>query len=296
MRSHLRWSTLAAFFLFYGVRVADAQPQKPSPADSTRSLSGNRSAPFSSGVTAGAMSFTGGRSEQAMSVLLQFRPVPWLSLSADPGFGRTTFGTLSSKGLTDIPLASAGQYSAASYPWSPAFFGSLSTVVSTGQFGSTLGVGRTSLTVGGGLSVSPVRHTYLSADASRPLTTASGNGSADVWISRSLGSATPSLGFSAEIGRADSAATLARSVAGGVAFLVADPITLAFDGSHGLTSGAPKWTFSVSLGTAFSGISPMSGGSIFGRLKNAFGSRATSSSGYSKTSGSGTSCRKLGTC
>ena len=296
MRSLLRLSTLAAFFLLYGVRVADAQSQKPSPADSTRSLSDNRSAPFSSGVTAGAMSFTGGRSEQAMSVLLQFRPVPWLSFSAAPGFGRTTFGTLTSKGLTDIPLASAAQYSAASYPWSPAFTGSLSTVVSAGQSGSTLGVGRTSLTVGAGLSVSPIRNTYLSADASRPLTTASGNGSSDVWISRSLGRATPSLGFSTEIGRADSAATLARSVAGGVAFLVADPITLAFDGSHGLTSGAPKWTFSVSLGTAFSGISAMSGGSIFGRLKNAFGSRATSSSGYSKTSGSSTGCRKLGTC
>jgi hypothetical protein len=38
----------------------------------------------------------------------------------------------------------------------------------------------------------------------------------------------------------------------------------------------------------------MSGG-IFGRLKNAFGSRATSSSGYSKTN-SGTGCKRLGTC
>jgi hypothetical protein len=40
----------------------------------------------------------------------------------------------------------------------------------------------------------------------------------------------------------------------------------------------------------------MTGGSIFGRLKNAFGSRATSSSGYSKTPSGGTSCRRLGTC
>jgi hypothetical protein len=38
----------------------------------------------------------------------------------------------------------------------------------------------------------------------------------------------------------------------------------------------------------------MSGGSMFGRLKNVFGSRTTSSSGYSKTPA--TSCRKLGTC
>jgi hypothetical protein len=240
------------------------------------------------------MSFAGGRKEQALSVLFQFRAVSWLSLSAAPGFGRTTFGTVSSNGLTDIPLAAVARYSTADVAWSPAFFGSLSTVLSTGQSGTTLGIGRTSAAAGAGLSVSPVRHTYLSADASRPVTSATGNGSADLWISRSLGRATPSLGYSTEVGRADSAATLARSIAGGLAVLVNDPVSLAFDGSYGLTSGAPKWTFSVSFGTAFSGISPMGGGSLFGRLKNAFGSRAASSSGYSKTSG--TSCRKLGTC
>jgi len=246
-------------------------------------------------VTAGAMSFTGGRSEQALSILLQLRPLPWLSFSAAPGFGRTTLGTLSTQGLTDMPLAAATQYSATTLPWSPALTGFLSTVLSTGQSRSTLGIGRTALAAGGGLSVSPVRHTYLSADASRPVTTGTGNGSADVWISRSFGRITPSAGYSEEIGSADSAATLARSIAGGVAFSIAYPITLAIDGSHGLSSGAPRWALSLSLGTAFSGISPMSGG-IFGRLKNAFGSRATSSSGYSKTPNSGTSCKKLGTC
>lgn len=276
--------------------VATAQSQKPSYTDSSRSLSENASPQFSGGVTAGAMAFSGGRNEQVLSLLLQLRPQPWLSLSAAPGFGRTTFGTLSSNGLTDIPLASVAQYSAASSPWSPTVFGSLSTVLSTGQSGTSLGIGRTSAAVGAGLSVSPMPHTYLSADASRPVTTASGNGSADFWISRSLARATPSLGYSTEIGTADSAARLARSIAGGVAFRVSDPVSLAFDGSHGLTAGAPKWTFSVSLGTAFSGISPMSGGSIFGRMKNAFGTRATASSGYSKTSGTGTGCRKLGTC
>ena len=159
-----------------------------------------------------------------------------------------------------------------------------------------LGVGRTAMIAGAGLNVEPVRHTYLSGDVSHPLTSASGNGSADVWFSRSLGFATPSLGYSAEIGTADSAATLARSVAGGVSFNVGGPLSLAIDGGHGLTSGAPRWTFSVSFGTAYGGISSVSGGSLFGRLKNAFGSRATSSSGYSKSSSGGSSCRKVGTC
>jgi len=296
MRSHKILCTLTVLNLFCQGRVAVAQSEDRSALDTSRSLTNRAVTQFSGGVTAGAMSFAGGRNEQALSLLLQFRPLSWLSLSAAPGFGRTTFGTLSSSGFTDIPLASVAQYSEVSSPWSPAFFGSLSAVLSTGHSGTPLGIGRTSATVGAGVSVSPVAHIYLSADASRPVTTASGNSSADFWISRSLGFATPSLGYSAEIGTADSAATLARSIAGGVAFPVSGPISLALDGSHGLTSGAPKGTFSVSLGTAFSGISPMSGGSIFGRLKNAFGSRATSSSGYSKTSGGSTSCRKLGTC
>ena len=287
--------TLAIVVLF-SAQVGVAQSSKPRRADSTVARTADGSPQFSTGVTAGAMSFTGGRNEQALSILLQLRPVSWLSFSAAPGFGRTTLGTLSSQGLTDMPLASAAQYSAPSFPWSPAFTGSLSTVLSTGQSGSTLGIGRTSMAAGAGLSVSPVSHTYLSADASRPITTGTGNGSADVWISRSLGRITPSFGYSAEIGSADSAATLARSIAGGFAFSIAYPITLAIDGSHGLSSGAPKWAVSLSLGTAFTGISPMSGGSIFGRLKNAFGSRATSSSGYSKTPNSGTSCKRLGTC
>lgn len=296
MRPYRLLVTLTTQAFLCAASVVAAQSQKASYSDSSRSLSESASPQFSGGVTAGAMAFSGGRNEQALSLLLQFRPQSWLLLSAAPGFGRTTFGTLSSTGLTDIPFASVARYAPARSPWSPTFFGSLSTVLSTGQSGTPLGIGRTSVAVGAGLSVSPIPHTYLSADASRPVTAASGNGAADFWISRSLGRATPSLGYSTEIGTADSAARLSRSIAGGIAFLVSNPVSLAFDGSHGLTGGAPKWTFSVSLGSAFSGISPMSGGSIFGRMKNAFGSRATSSSGYSKTSGAGTGCRKLGTC
>jgi hypothetical protein len=290
----IRTMTVLAFCCL--ARITGAQSADRSVADSSQTMNSNVSTRFSGGVTAGAIAFTGGRDEQVFSVLLQLRPVGWLSLSAAPGFGRTTFGALSSSGLTDIPVASVAQYSAVGYRWSPIFFGSVSTVLATGQSGTTLSTGRTSASVGAGLSVSPVRHTFLSADAFRPVTPGSGNGSADVWISRSLGRATPSLGYSAEIGRPDSAASLARSVAAGVAFLVDAPISVAFDGAHGLTSGAPRWTFSVSVGTAFSGISPMTGGSIFGRFKNAFGSRATSASGYPKTPGGGAGCRKLGTC
>ncbi len=290
-------SSLATFVFLASVAVA-AQGQSDRASRTDSALIQGEDAPprIAAGVTAGSMAFTGGRNEQALSVLLQFRPVSWLSFSAAPGFGRTTFGTTSSTGPTDIPVYSTAQYSPPSLPWSATVTASLSTAFSTGQATSTLGIGRNALAAGGALSVSPATHTYMYGDASKPITTASGNGSADVGVSQTIGLVTPSLGYSAEIGRADSAATLARSLAGGIALLIADPITLAIDGSHGLTPGAPKWTFSVSLGTAYSGISPLSGGSIFGRLKNAFGSRATSSSGYSKTSSSSTSCKRIGTC
>lgn len=289
-------AAVMAVALFTGNRTANAQVRKSVSRDTVVAQSNQRPPAFSTGATGGAMSFTGGRSEQALSVLFQFQPVPWLSLSAAPGFGRTTFGTSSSNGPTDIPLAAAAQYAADEAPWSPIIVGSVSTLLLTGQAGSALGVGRSSVAAGAALRVTPVDRLYLSAAASRPLTTASGNGSADVGISRSFGRATPSLGYSAELGSADSAATLARSLAAGVAIAVAGPLTLAVDGSRGLTSGAPRWTLSLSFGTAFAGLSPMNAASMFGRLKNAFGSRATSTSGYSKAPNSATSCKRLGTC
>ncbi len=288
---------LATSLLITTVAVAaQGQSARASDPDSALLQGGNAPLRFAGGVTAGSMAFTGGRNEQALSLLLQFRPLSWLSLSAAPGFGRTTFGTTSSTGPTDIPVYSTAQYSPASLSWSPTVTASLSTAFSTGQASSTLGIGRNAFAAGGALSVSPASHTYIYGDGSKPITSASGNGSVDFGVSQTIGLVTPSLGYSAEIGSADSAATLARSLGGGIALLIADPITLAVDGSHGLTPGAPRWTFSVSLGTAYSGISPLGGGSIFGRLKNAFGSRATSSSGYSKTSSSTTSCKKMGTC
>jgi len=293
MRSYYVPSTFAALAIFC-VTAAHAQSQTGTQGDG--SDAGNRQPTrFSSGMTAGAMSFTGGLSEQTLTVLLQFRPVPWLALSAAPGFGRAALGALSSNGPTDIPITSVAHYCARSLPWSPVFFGSLGAVLSAGSSGSMLGLGRSAATVGGGLGASPLPNTYASAEVFRPVTTATGNGSADFSVTRSFGAVTNSLGYSTEIGSADSAATLSRSIGGGVAFLIRGPLGIAIDGSHGLTAASPKWTVSVSFGTAFSGISPISGGSVFGRLKNSFGSRATSSSGY-RTSGKGTNCRKMGIC
>ena len=53
--------------------------------------------------------------------------------------------------------------------------------------------------------------------------------------------------------RADSAAVLSRSLAAGLAYSLAGPLTLTVDASHGLSGGAPSWAMSIGIGTAFAG-------------------------------------------
>ena len=53
--------------------------------------------------------------------------------------------------------------------------------------------------------------------------------------------------------------------------------------------------FSVGIGTAFAGVSPLNPTSALKRLKQTLGSKMSSTSGYTKSSGS-KSCRHMGTC
>src|SRR5207253_1876203 len=55
-------------------------------SDSSTDESRERPPAFATGVTAGAMSFAGGRSEQGVAVMLQYAATPWLTFSAAPGF------------------------------------------------------------------------------------------------------------------------------------------------------------------------------------------------------------------
>jgi hypothetical protein len=134
----------------------------------------------------------------------------------------------------------------------------------------------------------------LTVGASHPFSANGGNGSIDLESSYSLGAATLTAGLTTEVGRADSSATLARSIAGGVAFAIAGPLTLTVDGSHGVTTGAPLWTVSVGLGTAFAGVSPLNPSSPLRRLKRVFGSQLSSTSG--STDGGSRRCKVAGTC
>ncbi|MDQ6635980.1 MAG: hypothetical protein M3Z10_14605 [Gemmatimonadota bacterium] len=246
---------------------------------------------IATGVTAGAMRFAGGRTENAMSVMLLLRPLPWLKLSTSPGFGHTSYGNASSSGLTDIPFSAAAVHAFDDVTWSPSIAGGLSTTYAPSDSSTSLGLGRSSLESVAALGLSPTDRFDLSAEATHPLTANSGNGSITLESSMSFGRTTGTLGLSAEVGSADSAAVLSRSVAAGIAYSLAGPLTLTVDGSHGLSGSAPAWALSIGVGTAYAGVSPLSPTSAFKRLKSALGGKTVATSGYSKGA-----CRRGGTC
>jgi hypothetical protein len=250
---------------------------------------------FSTGVAAGAIQFAGGRAEQAASLVLQLQPVAWFSFSAAPGYGRTSFGTRSGTGLTEIPIRAGALYNLNDVPWSPTVSASLETSLS-GDSALAFSAGQHDYEAEATLSGSPTDRLNLLLALTHALSANSGNPSVRVESAFSLGRATATLGMTSEMGRPDSGAVLSRSIAGGLAFSLVGPLTLTTDASHGISGSAPTWTLSVGLGSAFAGISPLNPTSALKRLKQTFGSKVSASSGYTRTSGSSNSCRKNGTC
>jgi hypothetical protein len=259
------------------------------------SESAERPPAFATGISAGAMRYAGGRTEQATTLVLQLQPLRWLSFSAAPGYGRTSFGTTSRTGLTEMPLSAGAMYSGDDFPWSPSVAASLS---STFAPDSAMAVGASQHAYEAEVSVngSPIDPLTLGLAWSHPLTVESGNPSLRLESALSLGRATATLGVNSELGRPDSGTVLSRSVAGGAAFSLVGPLTLTIDASHGISGSAPSWTFSVGLGSAFAGVSPLNATSALKRLKKSLGSNVSGTSGYGNSSGGSRSCKHTGTC
>jgi len=251
---------------------------------------------LSTGIAVGTMRFSGGRSQSEVSATLQYSPSEWLTFAATPGFGRTSLAGVSRSGLTDLPVSVGAAHGLGSLPFSPSLFGSIYSTFSLADTARVLGMGRTAFGASAALTGWLTKQSNLTLGASHPLSTQGGNGAIDLESAYSAGKATVSLGLSSEVGRPDSGATLARSVAGGVAFAVAGPVTLTIDGSHGLTTGAPSWTLAVGLGSAFAGISPLDASSPLRRLTKVFGSRVGATSGYTKGGTDSGGCKKASTC
>src|SRR5712691_6599569 len=133
---------------------------------STTDESRQRPPAFSTGVTAGAMSFSGGRSEQGVAVMLQYAATPWLTLSAAPGFAHTNFGQTSTTGLTDVPLGAGVWRTLNDVQWSPTISGSLYTTLSPSSGTSGVGIGRNTFGVSAAVSGWATRELNLTVGAS----------------------------------------------------------------------------------------------------------------------------------
>jgi hypothetical protein len=249
---------------------------------------------FASGVSAGSLRFSSGRTQQGVSVIFQLQPKPWLTFSITPGYASTTFNDTTHTGLTDIPLSAGASHTWDDAPWSPSIAGSLTASIAPGgATASTLGLGHGSLSTYWALGASPTDAFNFDVATWRPLSGVSGNGSVDIEGSFDAGKTSFSGGYSLEVGTPDSGAVLARSVAGGVSFPLAGKVRLNLDASHGITSSAPTWTFAIGIGTAFGGHSPLNPTTALRRIGKAFGSKSASGSGYNNGKGS---CKKAGTC
>ncbi len=278
--------------------AAPARILRAQSKDSTSSDDESHQVPptFATGATVGALRFAGGRTENAMSVIFLYHPLPWLKLSSAPGYGRTSLGATSSSGLTDVPFSAVAAHSFDDASWSPSIAGGLAATLARGDSAATLGLGSNTLEASAALSISPAERLSLSADVAHPVVANSGNGSVSLESSLSFGRATGNVGLSAEVGRPDSGAVLSRSLAAGVAWTLRGPLTLTLDGSHGVSGSAPTWALSIGVGTAFAGISPLSPTSALKRLNSALGKKTTVASGYAKSGAGSTSCRRRGTC
>lgn len=246
------------------------------------------------GIVAGALAYTGGRTEQDVAVIVQFQPWEWLSLSAAPGAARTRVAGRVASGLRDVPVSATVSYSLTSVPIAPTIAAGLTESVATADSASGLGYGRGLTSAAAAVSVWPTEWLALALSVARPLRTNSHSGWLGLESSLSLGRLTASAGMSSELGPPDTGVPVARSATAGVAWSLAGPVALTVDATQGLTSTAPSWSFALGFGTAFSGLSPLDPSSGLQRVKKAF--TKLSSAGIAKPGKTDGSCKKPRIC
>ncbi len=251
-------------------------------------------APVTAGATVGSAKLSDSRTEQALTGVVRYQVTPWLGLSAMPAevhvsdviSGRT----VSSSGLGDVPLT-ADAFHAFATPGSPAVAAALTVVVPAGNAACGLGSGATSVGLDLGAGVSPSRRLRVSADASRSVSGPSAQSTLAAPHATSLRAEAgydisrrwaADVSLDADVGRSDSTQALSRVLSAGASHVLTGSLALVLDGSVGLSAASPKWTLALGVGTAFTGISPVSPASSLRRLKSAFGGGVSRGSGAGK--------------
>ena len=261
---------------------------------------------FSTGVSIGSQSYFGGRSERALAAMLQWRAMPWLSLSIAPSWVSAsepgTTSRLSAQGLTDIPISIEAGHS---------FSGSLSPSIGIG-YSLTLPVGDTlngfgsgqvgsSLNIGAGIMPAP--NFGLNAGVGRSLSTFSirsgVDGTASMWgdVSAWMQPAgndrmSFSAGYSTDLGAVDTTYGRSTSVNLGFNLRLFNQVALNVDASHGLSGASPEWGLAIGFGTAFPSLGSARARSAVNQLSQAFGGGrhglpSTKGGGTGTTTGTG---------
>lgn len=236
-------------------------------------------------VSFGVVKLTDARSEQALTGIVEYHR-GWFSVYAMPAMLHVSTTTSTSKGGTssasssgvgDLPLVAAASYTSPT-PGAPTLGAALLVVLPTGNASCGLGNGQTAAGVDLGAGVSPGR-AHLSADVSRSVSGVSSQSTLDAPRATTLRfeagydaaprwTWTASLGV--DVGPTDSTHALSRVIGVGVNHTLAGALALTLDGSRGLTSGSPQWVFSLGLGTAYGGSSPVMPTTPLRRLRTTF--------------------------
>ena len=258
--------------------------------------------PLQVGVAGGALSYEGGREEQALGAVVKWTAAPWLSFSATPTAvhvrepSALAAGTYQgASGIVDMPIDAEVEHSFAA-PWSPGVALALGVSLPLGDTATGFGAGKVGYSASAGFGFSPASRVWVHLGAGRSLTDVAmqsafsngsgwGDASAGVELSDRFGL---NGGYSTDLGAVDSTMGHSRSLNGGFSFIVRGPATLNVSASRGVAGLAPRWSLAIGFGTAFPYLNHVGAGSPLGTLSDAFGGGTHGLDGGTVGSGSGT--------
>lgn len=305
MASIHRYLYLTALVLAASPALAQTEKKVADAPDTSRAEEAEvRPSPLQFGVAGGALSYEGGRSEQALGAVIRWVTTPWLSLSATPTAvhvrepSATALGAYQgTSGLVDLPLDATLSHSFKA-PWSPGVAFALGVSLPLGDTAAGFGAGKMGYSASLGLGFSPSERLWVHLGAGRSLgdvrmqsafTSGSGWGDASAGVSItdrfSLNG-----GYGTDLGAVDSTAGHSRSINGGFSFVVRGPTTVNLNASRGVSGLAPRWSMTLGLGTAFPYLNKLGAGD---QLRGAFGG-GTHGLGTGGNGGTGNSGRSKG--
>ena len=250
------------------------------------------------GVSAGAAKLNDSQKDRVFTAALQWQARPWLGFSMAPGYIHAENDSagvpFTSNGFGDLPVAADLSYSFDDAPWSPDLGSSITVTLPTGLSRCGLGTGATGMGLDLGVGVQPIDPLHMAVTTSRDL---SGTAAASILDPPHATSVsfeasydfsprvTAGLSFGGDFGTPDSGEALPRTIGGGTTIHIHGPIALAIGGSHSLTSGPPKWAFTIGIGTAFAGTDPVGLNSSLHLLKKSLNGSVNRGSGHGGVGG-----------